>query len=105
MRSALPELSETGTRERRRRTSGSFCSRTRTSRTGPNSRWWLTAFEFYCHPDHPQSTGYVTDQTGRLQHDEYLPRGEVWIQEALNKGARNIRGFGLFEWSLSTSFA
>ena len=43
---------------------------------------------FYYHPDHLQSTAFVTNQTGKLlQHDEYFASGEVWFQEALNADA------------------
>jgi RHS repeat-associated protein len=44
----------------------------------------------YYHPDHLQSTSYVTDASGRiLQHDEYFPTGEVWFEEVRNKDSRN----------------
>jgi len=36
------------------------------------------------------STGYITDRTGQiLQHEEYLPSGEGWIEELKNSSASN----------------
>jgi RHS repeat-associated protein len=49
---------------------------------------------FYYHPDHLQSTGYVTGGDGSiLQHDEYFPSGEVWFQEQKNNDARNAQSY------------
>jgi RHS repeat-associated protein len=49
---------------------------------------------FYYHPDHLQSTAFVTNQTGKLlQHDEYFASGEVWFQEALNQDSRNTQPY------------
>ena len=49
---------------------------------------------FYYHPDHLQSTAFVTNQTGKLlQHDEYFASGEVWFQEALNADSRNTQPY------------
>ena len=41
-----------------------------------------TGSPFYYHPDHLQSSGYVTDSQARItQHDEYFPHGEVFVEE------------------------
>jgi RHS repeat-associated protein len=49
---------------------------------------------FYYHPDHLQSTGYVTGGDGSiLQHDEYFPSGELWFQEQKNNDARNTQPY------------
>ena len=49
---------------------------------------------FYYHPDHIQSTSYVTGGDGSiLQHDEYFPSGEVWFQEQKNNDARNTQPY------------
>jgi RHS repeat-associated protein len=40
------------------------------------------ATHFFYHTDHLQSANYMTDATGvLLQHNEYLPFGETWVEE------------------------
>ncbi len=42
-------------------------------------------FVYYYHPDHLGSTGFVTDQDGRLyEHLQYFPFGETWVQQHSN---------------------
>ena len=43
----------------------------------------LTSFyQYFYHPDHLGSTGFVTDATGEVyQHLEYFPFGETWVDE------------------------
>jgi RHS repeat-associated protein len=42
--------------------------------------------QFFYHPDHLGSTGYVTDYQGmEFEHMEYTPYGESWIDEGSNK--------------------
>lgn len=37
---------------------------------------------FYCHPDHLGSSSYITNLNGEVsQHIEYVPFGEVFIDE------------------------
>jgi len=39
--------------------------------------------QFYFHPDHLGSTGYGTDEDGRLvDHQQYFPSGETWVDES-----------------------
>lgn len=45
---------------------------------------------YYYHPDHLQSTSYVTNTAAEItQHAEYFPSGEVWFEETLNADSRN----------------
>ena len=38
--------------------------------------------QFYCHPDHLGSSSYITNLDGEVsQHIEYVPYGEVFIDE------------------------
>jgi RHS repeat-associated protein len=49
---------------------------------------------FYYHPDHLQSTSYVTNQSGTLlQHDEYFASGELWFQELRNNDSNNAQPY------------
>ena len=49
-----------------------------------------TPILFYYHSDQLGSTGYITDRTGQiLEHEEYLPSGESWIEELKNGSANN----------------
>ena len=46
---------------------------------------------FYYHSDHVQSTSYMTGGDGSiLQHDEYLPSGEVWLWARILPTASSI---------------
>ena len=39
-------------------------------------------FQFYYHPDHLGSSSYITNLDGEVtQHIEYLPFGEVFVEE------------------------
>lgn len=41
--------------------------------------------QYFFHPDHLGSTAYVTDANGKVrQHVEYLPFGEIFVEEHLN---------------------
>jgi RHS repeat-associated protein len=63
-----------------------------TNRADPTTAGTNTLF-FY-HPDHLQSTSYMTGGDGSiLQHDEYFPSGEVWFQEQKNNDARNTQPY------------
>ena len=63
-----------------------------TNRADPTTAGTSTLF--YYHPDHLQSTSYVTGADGSiLQHDEYFPGGEVWFQEQKNNDARNTQPY------------
>jgi RHS repeat-associated protein len=43
---------------------------------------FVEANQFYFHPDQLGSTGYGTDQQGKLvEHEQYLPSGETWVDE------------------------
>jgi len=46
---------------------------------------------FYYHPDHLGSTSYVTDADGNIaQHVEYIPYGEVFVEERNNSFSTNF---------------
>ena len=45
---------------------------------------------FFYHPDHLGSTSYVTDADGNIaQHIEYIPYGEVFVEERNNSFSTN----------------
>ena len=45
---------------------------------------------FFYHPDHLGSTSYVTDADGNIaQHIEYIPYGEVFVEERNNQFSTN----------------
>ena len=45
---------------------------------------------FFYHPDHLGSTSYVTDADGNIaQHVEYIPYGEVFVEERNNQFSTN----------------
>jgi RHS repeat-associated protein len=63
-----------------------------TNRADPTTAGTNTLF--YYHPDHLQSSSYVTGgDASILQHDEYFPSGEVWFQEQKNNDARNTQPY------------
>ncbi len=42
-------------------------------------------YEYYYHPDHLGSTGFITDALGEVhQHMEYMPYGEIFVEESRN---------------------
>ncbi|MBE6325938.1 MAG: RHS repeat-associated core domain-containing protein [Bacteroidales bacterium] len=46
---------------------------------------------FFYHPDHLGSTSYVTDADGNIaQHIEYIPYGEVFVEERNNQFSTNF---------------
>ncbi|MFZ5560159.1 MAG: RHS repeat domain-containing protein [Pseudomonadota bacterium] len=41
--------------------------------------------QYFCHPDHVGSPGFVTDANGQVyEHLEYFAFGETWVQERSN---------------------
>ena len=47
--------------------------------------WLLNKLTFYYHPDHLGSSSYITNLDGEVvQHIEYVPFGEVFIEERNN---------------------
>ena len=45
--------------------------------------------QFYYHPDHLGSSSYITNLDGEVsQHIEYVPFGEVFIEERTIRGTR-----------------
>jgi len=49
-----------------------------------------TTRTFFYHPDHLQSSNYMSDSSGTLvQHDEYFPFGETWVEQLLNNDSNN----------------
>jgi RHS repeat-associated protein len=49
-----------------------------------------SATTFYYHSDHLQSSNYVTNASGTLiQHDEYFPTGESWVEELHSGNTKN----------------
>ena len=54
--------------------------KTRAGEAGTNER-----MQFYYHPDHLGSSSYITNLDGEVsQHIEYVPFGEVFIEERNN---------------------
>lgn len=46
--------------------------------------------QYFFHANHLGSTSYVTDVQGRIrQHTEYLPFGEIFVEESVQEGAQN----------------
>lgn len=69
---------------------------------GTGSRNLTEVYQYYYHPDHLGSTGYVTDTTGEVyQHLEYLPFGETWVNEVSVDSAVPYRFTGQ-EWDSET---
>ena len=47
--------------------------------------WLLNKLTFYYHPDHLGSSSYITNLDGEVvQHIEYVPFGEVFVEERNN---------------------
>ncbi|XAJ49231.1 transposase [Segatella copri] len=47
--------------------------------------WLLNKLTFYYHPDHLGSSSYITNLEGEVvQHIEYVPFGEVFVEERNN---------------------
>ena len=50
--------------------------------SGRNVSMQYSLYKYFYHSDHLGSTSYVTDATGAVsQHVEYVPFGEVFIEE------------------------
>ncbi len=56
------------------------------------SSYYLRVMQFYYHPDHLGSSSYITNLDGEVvQHIEYVPFGEVFVEERNNISNNPLR--------------
>ena len=69
---------------------------------GTGAKTLTSVYQYFYHPDHLGSTGYVTDATGEVyQHLEYFPFGETWVDEVSDDTRVPYRFTGQ-EWDAET---